>query len=225
MSSVVAEWPASSPELDKLFAAQSKALGELKNAPRTSKSHFGMYADLATLIDTVRPVLSKHGLSFTQSFCIYDEACDVLVTTLSHSSGQFLRSFNRIKSNLPPQQYAATATYMKRVALAAIVGVAAEDEDDGETADRAAVVAAVEDESRVERIGIQKLKDAKSPLERSEILSKAEKRVSEGTLSQGALDRLRKVAHQANLDASQCPSEAMATAEPKKERKVAATAT
>ena len=190
MSSVVAEWPASSPELKDLFAAQSKALGALRNAPRTSKSHFGMYADLATLIDTIREPLAQHGLAFGQSFFIYDENHDVLVTTLHHESGQFVRSFNRIKTNLPPQQYAATATYMKRVALAAIVGVAAEDEDDGETATRAAAVANVEDEARIEKIGMAKLREAKTDEERADILSKAEKRVQEGTLSREALVRL-----------------------------------
>lgn len=197
MSTVVAEWPASSQELDKLFASQSKALGELKNAPRTSKSHFGMYADLATLIDTIRKPLSDHGLAFSQNFFIYDENHDVLITTLTHESGQFLRSFNRIKTNLPPQQYAATATYMKRVALSAIVGVAAEDEDDGETATRAAVVSNVEDEARIEKIGMAKLREAKTDDERAEILSKAEKRVQEGTLSREALVRLMAVATEA----------------------------
>lgn len=197
MSSVVAEWPASSPELKDLFAAQSKALGTLRNAPRTSKSHFGMYADLATLIDTIREPLSQHGLAFGQSFFIYDENYDVLVTTLHHESGQFIRSFNRIKTNLPPQQYAATATYMKRVALAAIVGVAAEDEDDGETATRAAAVANVEDEARIEKIGMAKLREAKTDEERADILAKAEKRVQEGTLSREALVRLASVAVEA----------------------------
>lgn len=197
MSSVVAEWPASSPDLKELFAAQSKALGALRNAPRTSKSHFGMYADLATLIDTIREPLAKHGLSFSQPFCIYDENYDVLVTTLQHESGQFVRSFNRIKTNLPPQQYAATATYMKRVALAALVGVAAEDEDDGETANRAAAVANVEDEARIEKIGTAKLREAKTDEERADILSKAEKRVQEGTLSREALVRLAAVAVEA----------------------------
>lgn len=197
MTNVIAEWPASSPQLDELFAAHAKALAEMKNAPRTSKSHFGMYADLATLIDTVRGPLSKHGLSFTQPFCVYDENFDVLITTLSHSSGQFIRSFNRIRVNLPPQQYAATATYMKRVALSAIVGVAAEDEDDGETATRAAVVSNVEDEARIEKIGMAKLREAKTDDERADILAKAEKRVQEGTLSREALVRLMAVATEA----------------------------
>jgi hypothetical protein len=79
---------------------------------------------------------------------------------------------------------------MKRGALAAIVGVAAEDEDDGETATRAAAVANVEDEARIEKIGMAKLREAKTDEERADILSKAEKRVQEGTLSREALVRL-----------------------------------
>jgi hypothetical protein len=221
MTSVIAEWPASSPQLDELFAAHAKALAELKNAPRTSKSHFGMYADLATLIDTVRFPLSNHGLAFTQAFCVYDENYDVLISTLSHSSGQFIRSFNRIRVNLPPQQYAATATYMKRVALSAIVGVAAEDEDDGETATRAAVVSHVEDESRIEKIGMAKLREAKSDEERADILAKAEKRVQEGTLSREALVRLAAAA----VDAAVAKPKPATTSKPQAARTPAAAAT
>ena len=61
MSTVIAEWPASSPQLNELFEAHSKALGQLNNAPRTCVSHFAKkdkagkpipdYADLATILD------------------------------------------------------------------------------------------------------------------------------------------------------------------------------
>lgn len=218
MSSAYSIWKEASDQLDKLFEAKAKALGAMKNAPRTCKSHYGMYADLATIWDTIRKPLSENGLDVIQSFAPYGEDGGImLVTTLGHSSGQFIRSFLPIKGNLQPQALAATATYLKRIELAAIVGVAAEDEDDGEMAERAATVASVEDEARVERIGTQKLKEAKTSSERAEILAKAEKRVFEGTLSQGALDRLKKVAQ--HQDAEQA-----AGTEARKDRKPSAVA-
>lgn len=204
MSTVIAEWPASSPQLNELFEAHSKALGQLKNAPRTCISHFAKkdkagkpipdYADLATILDTIRKPLADNGLSVTQCFFPYDETQDVLITTLSHKSGQFTRSFTRIKSTIPPQQYAAAATYMKRAALAAIVGVAADSDDDGETADRTAAVASVDDEARIEKLGLNKIREAKTADERADVLAKAEARVSEGTLTAAALERLRAAA-------------------------------
>lgn len=203
MVSVIAEWPASSKELDKLFEAKAKALGALKNAPRTSKSHYGMYADLATVLDTIRKPLSDNGLAVTQSFAPYDEQHFVLITTLGHSSGQFIRSFLPVKSSLQPQALAATATYLKRVELAAIVGVAAEDEDDGETAQRAAAVAAVADEPRIEKALVAKVRSAANAGAVDAVVAQSERGVEAGQLSSAAAARIRAVAdlRKANLSA------------------------
>ena len=52
----------------KLFAAMVTAAGEMKNPPKDSVNpHFkSRYADLATVLDTVRPVLAKHRLAVVQ---------------------------------------------------------------------------------------------------------------------------------------------------------------
>lgn len=194
MTSVIAEWPASSGHLDKLFEAKSKALGAMKNAPRTSKSHFGKYADLATVLDTIRKPLADNGLDVIQCFVPYDEQYVMLVTTLGHSSGQFIRSFLPIKSSLEPQKLAATATYLKRVELAAIVGCAAEDDDDGETAQRAAVAAAITDEPKIEKALIANIRAAKDEVGVQGVLSRAERGVEGGALSAAAAERVRLVA-------------------------------
>ena len=47
---------------DELFKAHAAFLCEVRNAPRTCKSHFGPYADLGTCLDVVRPLLGKHGM-------------------------------------------------------------------------------------------------------------------------------------------------------------------
>lgn len=200
MATMVAEWAASSPELDKLFEAKSKALGQMKNAPRTCKSHYGMYADLATIWDTIRKPLTDNGLDVIQTFVQGgDDGTILLVTTLGHCSGQFIRSFLPIKGTLQPQQLAATATYLKRVELAAIIGVAAEDDDDGETANRVAVSQAVEEEGRVEQMATKALRAAKTAEKRAEVLARAQQRVDEGTLPPAAVGRLKLIA--ADIDA------------------------
>ena len=198
-------WVESSEHLDEFFKAHAKALGALRNAPRTCVSHFAKkdkqgnpipdYADLATIFDTARKALSENGLSVTQSFMPYGtDGTMMLVTTLGHGSGQFQRSFLPMKGNVPPQQLASAATYLKRVALCALIGIAADDDDDGESANRTAAVAVVEDEARVEKMGVQKLRASKTAAERADVLAKAQQRVTEGTLSSGALDRLKAVA-------------------------------
>lgn len=194
MTSVIAEWPASSQSLDKLFEAKSKALGALKNAPRTSKSHFGMYADLATVWDTIRKALSDNCLDVIQTFVPYDENFVMLVTTLGHSSGQFIRSFLPIKSSLAPQQLAATATYLKRIELTAIVGIAADDEDDGDTAQRVAVSAAIADEPKIEKALVAKVRSAKDKAGVDAVLAQVDRGVESSQLSKAAAERIALVA-------------------------------
>lgn len=194
MVSVIAEWPASSPSLDKLFEAKSKALGALKNAPRTSKSHYGMYADLATVWDTIRKALSDNGLDVIQTFVPYDENTVMLVTTLGHSSGQFIRSYLPVKSTLQPQQLAATATYLKRIELTAIVGIAADDDDDGQQANASHIAASITDEGRIEKALVAKVRAAKDEAGVQSVLEQTARGVEAGQLSKAASDRIALVA-------------------------------
>lgn len=199
-------WQEASESLDLLFAAHAAALGELKNAPRTCVSHFAKkgadgkpipdYADLATVLDTVRTALSKNGLSVTQSFMPFgdDGTTMVLVTTMGHKSGQFQRSYVPMKCNVAPQQMAATATYLKRMALCALVGVAADDDDNGEQAEKGHVTAAVNDESRIVLALQKKVKAAKGHDARWAEVSRAEKGLREGAISKKGYDAIVEVA-------------------------------
>lgn len=204
-------WQEQSEHVDALYAAMAKAFGELKNAPRTCYSNWAKkdretgkllpdYADLATVFDTVRTVYGKNGLSIRQTFHPYrDDGTLMLVTTIGHSSGQFERSYLPMKGNIPPQEIAKTATYLKRVALCAAVGIAADDDDDGETANRTAAVAAANDEARIEQALVAKVRSAKDSAARKAEVARAKKGVSEGMLPPAAAERIEKLA--ADLDA------------------------
>ena len=126
-----------SPDLSKLFEALSVAQGEIENAPRTKKSHYGMYADLATVRDTARKVCAKHGLCVSQPPVVCSEGGDhAVVTILGHKSGQWIKSAIIVKGGQTPQQFASNVTYARRAAYASILGIAADDDDDGEEAER-----------------------------------------------------------------------------------------
>jgi hypothetical protein len=59
----------------------------------------------------------------------------IMVTTLAHTSGQWVKSYlplNPDKNN--SQGMGAAITYLRRYALSAIVGVVCDEDDDGETA-------------------------------------------------------------------------------------------
>ena len=206
-------WQERSEQADELYAAMAKAFGELRNAPRTCFSNWAKkdrktgellpdYADLATVFDTVRAAYSKHDLSIRQTFHPFkDDGTLYLVTTIGHKSGQFERSYLPMKGNVLPQELAKTATYLKRVALCAAVGIAADDDDDGESANRSATVAAVNDEARIERALADKVRSAKDAAGRKAEVERAKKGVAEGMLPPSAVERLQQIA--ADLDAKE----------------------
>ena len=175
--------------IGELTKAHSKALGQMRNAPRSQKGHYGMYADLATIIDAIRKPFADNGLRFSQEFQPFGDQW-VLVTELSHVSGEWQRSALPINHKLKPQDFAAAATYMKRIALSAIAGIAAEDEDDGHAAQTAAMVSEVDETVRYEKILREKWELASDEKQRDQILSRAKKGVEAGKISQAFVDSL-----------------------------------
>lgn len=128
-----------SPELNQLAAALSAAQGELRNPPKDSVNpHFkSRFADLATVRDTVKPVLTKYKLSVVQMPCEVDGVGPSLCTMLLHESGQFVRAtVGLYPAKKDPQGIGSAITYARRYGLQAVLGVVADDDDDGEAATR-----------------------------------------------------------------------------------------
>lgn len=121
--------------IDQLATAMAKAQSEIIGAVKDSKNPFfkSDYADLASVWDACRQQLTKNGLCVMQTTEVIDgQPC--LATTLAHSSGQWIKGYlplNPLKND--PQAYGSAMTYMRRYALAAIVGIPQID-DDGEAA-------------------------------------------------------------------------------------------
>lgn len=120
-----------SEEIKDISTALSKAQGELENANKNATNpHFrNNYADLATILNVVRPVLAKHGLAITQHPSFGDGI--VYVTSLlSHSSGQWMQScISTPVSKADAQGVGSAITYCRRYSLAAIAGISQEDDD------------------------------------------------------------------------------------------------
>lgn len=96
------------------------------------------YADLDTIIRSVRPALTKYGLSLTQQTRITDEGATILHTRLRHSSGQWIECRARIiPPKNDPQSYGSTLTYQKRQSAMALLAITAShdaSDDDAEVA-------------------------------------------------------------------------------------------
>ena len=119
---------------DALASAQAELTDPVKDSVNP---HFkSRYADLATVLKTVRPVLSKHGIALTQT-TNYAEGVLVLVTRLSWRDEEIVGHYPVIPQQSTPQGYGSALTYARRYAIQAIVGVAADEDDDGNAASAA----------------------------------------------------------------------------------------
>jgi hypothetical protein len=118
-----------------LFAALALAQGEIENATKASVNpHFkSKYADLAEVLNTVRPTFAKFGLAIVQSTSA--EPGVVFVTTaIVHKDGGYITSTaSCVPAKADAQGIGAATTYLRRYGLAAMAGVAQED-DDGNSA-------------------------------------------------------------------------------------------
>ena len=121
-------------ETKQIFAALVKAQAEMKNPAFDSKNpHFGSdYASLASVRDTVLPVLCKHGIGVVQRF--ENMTGGVCVSTiLVHNSGEKIDcgSFSIPVPDPNPQKYCSASTYARRFGLQAAVCVVGDTDDDG----------------------------------------------------------------------------------------------
>src|SRR5262245_27688623 len=126
------------PIIDKNRTAQFReTLQGAGNGTREYK-----YADLAEVLKGVLPVLSKHKLAVLQPTFV--QAGHIFVRTrLVHASGQWIEcEYPVCAIHVDHQRMGSALTYAKRYALCALLGVAAEEDNDGATASGGAPKAA-----------------------------------------------------------------------------------
>ena len=125
-----------SDSIEQIAKAMNLAQPKIKAAIKDSANPFfkSKFADLQNVWDACREALHAHGLAVMQMPTHIDGE-PALETILSHSSGQWISGvypLSPIKKD--PQGVGAAITYARRYALAALVGVVYEDDDDGEAA-------------------------------------------------------------------------------------------
>ncbi len=125
--------------IDKLAKALVQFRSECPNAGKDKQGYNYRYTTLAYLIDMVRPLLKKHGLSVIQT-PITDSRGIGTVTLLLHESGQYIKS--RFVMPLPKlsgtnitQDAGAAISYARRYALSAVLGLASDEDTDATFSD------------------------------------------------------------------------------------------
>lgn len=129
----------------KVGAAMAKAQGAFGPVLKNTKNpHLGnKYADLASVLEAVRPVLAANGIAVIQG--IEDDAdSPQLATLLVHQSGEWIRTYTPVVGGLgnkgvnDAQAFGMAQTYARRYGLLAALGVAPEDDDGNSAGNRAA---------------------------------------------------------------------------------------
>ena len=126
-----------SEQLNELATALSKAQAEMPAVPMNAVNPFlkNKYADLAEMIRVASPVLAKHGLSISQQPVSMEGQVGV-TTTLLHTSGQWIEDTISLplgdeKGKSLAQVAGSIITYLRRYSYGAIVGLATDEDTDG----------------------------------------------------------------------------------------------
>lgn len=130
----------------KIFDSFVEYFGEISNPDNTAINPFfksangqaSKYAPLNEVLNTIRPVMAKHGLACTQVVASGPEYGCKVATMLIHADGGCIM-FPALQakpgnSSNSIQALGAALTYLRRFALNAVAGVCGEVDDDGSSA-------------------------------------------------------------------------------------------
>jgi hypothetical protein len=117
--------------------SKAEVIGKTKDG-KPYKYSYG-FLSLPALLETALPVLNKAGLAFTQMPSVRDDGQQVLVTTLLYAGtdetliGETPLILTGVQT---PQTWGGAVTYARRYALTSLLGIAADEDDDGAAASR-----------------------------------------------------------------------------------------
>jgi len=118
-----------------IFPAIIKARTDIEAVPRTKEGYGYKYVTLDDILNMLKNILPKYGLGFVQ-FPETIDGKDGVTTTVIHDSGEYITAryemdATPVKGTNITQQKGASITYTRRYALAAIFGIASEEDTDG----------------------------------------------------------------------------------------------
>lgn len=126
-----------SESIKELAGALAKAQGAMGAAKMDSVNPFlkNKYADLGSVIQAARKPLSDNGLAITQHPAVSENSVTV-TTILMHLSGEWIESeitlpLDGSKGLSLAQSMGAIITYLRRYTLSAILGIFADEDNDG----------------------------------------------------------------------------------------------
>lgn len=125
-----------SSQTENIWAAFAAAQAEFKPVVKNkiNPAFHSKYADLQAILSAVAPALNAHGLALTQR-AEMEGASIKIETILFHASGDSISSGVLVMPVPQGKNFVQSAgsamTYARRYSLSAFLGVAADDDDDG----------------------------------------------------------------------------------------------
>ena len=131
-----------SQNIGNIALAMSKLQGTVGLIPKSKTAIVPMksggqfkysYADLADIWDAIRNSLMQNELAVSQFFC-NEGSKEFLTTIVVHSSGEWIKSILELSQHEKIQEMGSEITYLRRYALSSILGIAADEDEDGQMA-------------------------------------------------------------------------------------------
>jgi hypothetical protein len=134
MSELLQETTEMSTSINEIADALAKAQAELAGASKDNSGYGYNYSDLASVINSSRPALTKNGLAVVQLVGKTTDESVSVTTILAHKSGQFFKTVGTLpivdmKGCNAAQSAGASLSYLKRYQYQSIIGQPSEDND------------------------------------------------------------------------------------------------
>ena len=120
--------------IKNIAVAMAKVTAEIQNPLKNQNGYGYKYATLDSILEKVRPILAKNGLSILQSQEI-QESSIIVTTLLMHISGEYIETraeapFTTLKGMNDYQSLGAGITYLRRYAISSLLNIASEEDTD-----------------------------------------------------------------------------------------------
>jgi len=172
-----------STSIKELASALAKFQGLIESVSKDAENPYfkSKYASFENIRSAIKEALTASGLSFSQ----FPTGEDSLTTILMHNSGEFIQGTVKMTpKDRTPQAQGSAITYMKRYALSAVLGLATEDDDDGNIATQPKKVIAKEEKGLFTKVN-EMIESAKTveQLEKIDTQAKSSKNLNEAEKS------------------------------------------
>lgn len=127
-----------SENINELLAALADVQSELPTMPKSKQAYGYKYTDLDTITQTIKPILSRHGIGYMQSVGGLAENGLTLTTRIFNRKGEYIEDTAAIPAITSTKNNAAQTlgmgiTYMRRYALCAMLGITSDEDVDANT--------------------------------------------------------------------------------------------